>query len=330
MVDPDRGVELLWRQHEQEPRQGLSVGRIVRAAVQLADAEGLQGLSMRKIAERLGFTTMSLYRHVPGRDQLVDLMLDAVYGELRPSCAPSSEPPPGTPSPGGPENGMEPSEWRGACTKPDDGSRDDGGRDATADGATTVARPGWRGQLEVYARDGWKLRRRHLWVAEVRGSRHLPGPNVLACYDRALAMVADTPLTPAQQIAAVDLVGRFVDAEALLLVEKAQLERQSEVSDDDWWGARDALWERLDRYPAITGLWEAGGFHHPEDPFEFGLARVLDGIEALIKRSRYKTRDESCCPVCGQPVECPASGRPRRYCSPACRQRAYRARARQG
>uniref|UniRef100_UPI0013B3F03A TetR/AcrR family transcriptional regulator n=1 Tax=Nonomuraea lactucae TaxID=2249762 RepID=UPI0013B3F03A len=80
--DPDHGVELLWRQDGgEEPRQGLSLGRIVRVAVELADAEGLAGLSMRKVAERLGFTTMSLYRHVPGRDQLVDLMSDAVMAE---------------------------------------------------------------------------------------------------------------------------------------------------------------------------------------------------------------------------------------------------------
>lgn len=74
--DPDRSVELLW-----DGRGGLSLEAIVGAAVAVADAEGLSGLSMRKVAERLGFTTMSLYRHVPGRDHLVDLMRDAVHGD---------------------------------------------------------------------------------------------------------------------------------------------------------------------------------------------------------------------------------------------------------
>ncbi|MFD0891176.1 TetR/AcrR family transcriptional regulator, partial [Streptosporangium algeriense] len=76
--DPDRTVELLWRRDGAEARQGLSLDRIVRAGIELVDAEGLAGLSMRKVAERLGFTTMSLYRHVSGRDQLIDLMCDAV------------------------------------------------------------------------------------------------------------------------------------------------------------------------------------------------------------------------------------------------------------
>jgi len=75
-----------------------------------------------------------------------------------------------------------------------------------------------------------------------------------------------------------------------------------------------------------TALWEAGGFDDPEDTFEFGLARVLDGIELLI-RERDETRDEtSTCQSCGGPVQQPQSGRPRAYCSRACQQRAYRKR----
>ncbi|GLW07263.1 TetR family transcriptional regulator [Microtetraspora sp. NBRC 13810] len=313
--DPDHGVELLWRAREEEPRQGLSTGRIVRAAIELADAEGLEGLSMRKIAERLGFTTMSLYRHVPGRDQLVDLMLDAVYGE-RP-------PPPASPPPAGTCDEGEP---RGR-----DGDRGAGGVAGVGDGG---GGGGWRGRLEACARGGWEIRRRHPWVAEVRGSRHLPGPNGVAAYAYMLSTLDGTGLTPAQVIATVNLVGRFVDAEALTLVETARLERQSGVSEQEWWGARDSLYERLSAYPTITALWEAGGFDRPEDPFEFGLARVLDGIEALIEQQRDESRDENgagkgddMCPMCGTPVERPASGRPRVYCSRACRQRAYRQRS---
>ncbi|GGO64472.1 TetR/AcrR family transcriptional regulator [Nonomuraea cavernae] len=276
--DPDHGVELLWRGAGTEPRPGLSLARIVRAAVDVADAEGLAGLSMRKVADRLGFTTMSLYRHVPGRDQLVDLMRDAVMAEH-----PLSPPAAAAPGPGV-----------------------------------------WRATLEAYARESWELRRRHPWLAEVRGSRHLPGPNGVAHYEHMLSAVRHTGLTPAEVIAAVGLVGRFLDAEALLLVETARQERESGVSEEEWWGSRDSLFERLDRYPTLTYLWEAGGYDHPEDSFEFGLARILDGIELLIQR-RDEMRDETCM-ICGRPVEAPASGRPRKYCSHACRQRAYRQR----
>ncbi|GAA3074949.1 TetR/AcrR family transcriptional regulator [Streptosporangium carneum] len=285
--DPDHAVELLWREDDAEPRPGLSLDRIVRTGVELADSEGLAGLSMRKVAERLGFTTMSLYRHVPGREQLIDLMCDTVAGE------------------------------RTAAEAAPDGS--------AADGSATEG-DGWRARLEACAREGWELRRRHPWLAEVRGGRHVPGPNIVACYERMLGAVADTGLAPAEVIAVAGLVGRFVDSEALLLVEAAEAERRSGVSEEEWWGSRDTLFERLYDYPTLTRLWEGGGFDQPEDPFEFGLARLLDGVELLI-RQRYESSDETgVCVVCGTPVDRPAAGRPRAYCSSSCRQRAYRRR----
>lgn len=271
--DPDHGVELLWGADARQARPGLSAQRIVRAAIELADAEGLDGLSMRKVAERLGFTTMSIYRHIPGRDQLIDLMLDAAQGE---------DPP-----------------------QPVEGD--------------------WRTRLEASARAAWELRRRHPWMAEVRGTRHLPGPHGVAVYEHLLSTLADTGLSPAQVIAAVGLVGRFVDAEAQTLVETARQERHSGVAERDWWGARDTLYDRLDTYPTLTALWEAGGFDEPEDSFDFGLARLLDGIAALIAHHRDETRDVIC-PVCGTEVHQPTPGRPRIYCSRACQQRAYRRR----
>ncbi|MEV0949311.1 GntR family transcriptional regulator [Promicromonospora sp. NPDC050249] len=56
-------------------------GDVVRAAMAVADTEGLGGLSMRRIATDLGIPTMSLYRHVRSRDELLTRMLDAVYAE---------------------------------------------------------------------------------------------------------------------------------------------------------------------------------------------------------------------------------------------------------
>jgi AcrR family transcriptional regulator len=82
--DPARTIELLWGTRERGargPRPGLTVDRIVAAAIELADAEGLDGLSMRRVAERLGVGTMSLYRHVPGKAELLDVMVDRVSAE---------------------------------------------------------------------------------------------------------------------------------------------------------------------------------------------------------------------------------------------------------
>ena len=60
----------------------LSRDRIVRAAVDLADAEGLEGLSMRRLAEELDAAPMALYRHVTNKDDLIDDMIDVVFSEL--------------------------------------------------------------------------------------------------------------------------------------------------------------------------------------------------------------------------------------------------------
>jgi AcrR family transcriptional regulator len=69
----------------------LDSGRIVDVAVRLADTEGVQALSMRRIATELNSGTTSLYRHVAGKDDLLDLMVDAVYAEVDLPGRPSGE-----------------------------------------------------------------------------------------------------------------------------------------------------------------------------------------------------------------------------------------------
>jgi AcrR family transcriptional regulator len=83
--DPGRTIELLWGLRD-APRRGpkprFSVAQITRAAIDLADGEGLAALSMRRVAERLGITAMSLYTYIPGKAELLDLMIDTVCGEI--------------------------------------------------------------------------------------------------------------------------------------------------------------------------------------------------------------------------------------------------------
>ncbi|MFG3507932.1 TetR/AcrR family transcriptional regulator [Streptomyces sp. NPDC047821] len=81
--DLNRSLELLWGTGEagsRGPKRGLSLDRIVTAAVEVADAEGLDAVSMRRLSADLGVGTMSLYRYVPGKAELLDLMLDRVRG----------------------------------------------------------------------------------------------------------------------------------------------------------------------------------------------------------------------------------------------------------
>jgi AcrR family transcriptional regulator len=65
-----------------EPRTRLSRERVLRAAIDHADAGGLEALSMRTLAEELGVAPMALYRHVASRDDLVDGMVDIVFDEI--------------------------------------------------------------------------------------------------------------------------------------------------------------------------------------------------------------------------------------------------------
>jgi AcrR family transcriptional regulator len=76
------GVAAAWgvrdRPHK-GPRPGLSLERIVAAAVRVADTEGLAAVSMSRVATELGTAPMSLYRYVTAKDELLALMVDAAY-----------------------------------------------------------------------------------------------------------------------------------------------------------------------------------------------------------------------------------------------------------
>jgi AcrR family transcriptional regulator len=84
--DPARVLELLWGSSERRgrrgPRPGLSVASIVRSAIAIADRDGLEAVTMRRLADSLGVRPMALYTYVPGKSELLDLMLDTLYGEM--------------------------------------------------------------------------------------------------------------------------------------------------------------------------------------------------------------------------------------------------------
>jgi AcrR family transcriptional regulator len=64
------------------PRKPLSKERVLRAALALADAEGIEALSMRRLAKELGVEAMSLYNHVANKDEILDGLIDLVAGEF--------------------------------------------------------------------------------------------------------------------------------------------------------------------------------------------------------------------------------------------------------
>ncbi|GAA2782125.1 TetR/AcrR family transcriptional regulator C-terminal domain-containing protein [Kitasatospora sp. CM 4170] len=92
-------AQLLWGpppKPARGPKPALSLDRIARAGIEIADAEGLGAVSMQRVAGLLDYTKMSLYRYLPGKAELVALMVEAAVGEPTEPVAPT-----------------EPSGWRG-------------------------------------------------------------------------------------------------------------------------------------------------------------------------------------------------------------------------
>jgi AcrR family transcriptional regulator len=238
--DPRRSLDLLWRTRTppaKGPKPRLDLDQIVKAAMDVADADGLATLSMRKVAELLGVGTMSLYTYVPGKAELIDLMFDQAVA--------------------GPNEHVEGT---------------------------------WRERLERIAHENWWRYHRHPWLLEITMVRPVLGPNVIARYDHELQAVDGIGLTDVEMDAVVSLIAGHVEGAARRALEAAHAERSTGQSDEEWWAERAPLLEKLlepERYPTAGRVGQAAGEEHnaayaPEHSFEFGLERILDGVQALV------------------------------------------------
>jgi AcrR family transcriptional regulator len=243
-ADPVRSLAILWRTKEPTSRNGrseLSVDRIARAAIEIADTEGIGALTMRRVSDVLGVGTMSTYTYVPGKAELLDVMIDTVFAEV---------------------------------ARPEDDSS------------------GWRARVELVARENWALYQRHPWLLQVESSRPVLGPNLMAKYDYELRAVADAKLSDVEMDAVLTLVLGHVKSAARAVADAAELERESGLTDRQWWQTCGPWLERFmtsGSYPTAARVGAAageayGGAYDPEYAFEFGLARVLDGIGVLVEQ----------------------------------------------
>ncbi|WP_329471348.1 TetR/AcrR family transcriptional regulator [Streptomyces sp. NBC_01723] len=239
--DIARTLELLWDtgpRPSRGPKPGLTLERIVEAAVEVADREGLGALSMRRIATELGTGTMSLYRYVPGKSELLDLMLDRVQ---RPSENPA-----------------------------DLGDGD------------------WRSALHALGHATLALYRRHTWLLEVNNSRPILGPSALDGMEKVLTRIKPMGLTDPELLSAILLIDGYVIGAARTQVYAEEAERTSGLTDAQFWAAQEPMMVKAmtsGRYPVLAGLSEdtfGPGFDH----FEFGLQRILDGLEVFAAARR--------------------------------------------
>ncbi|MEV4760331.1 TetR/AcrR family transcriptional regulator [Micromonospora sp. NPDC049559] len=227
------GGRLLWESRQRPgrgPRPALSLERIVREGIEVADTEGLATLSMQRLAARLGAGTMSLYRYVPSKDELVVLMFDAIIGD-----------PPAT----------DPADWRGSLR-------------------------GWAlGVREAF--------HRHPWALAVAGSSRVMGPNETAWTEAALYALSGTGLPPDAMMDMLFLVNGYVRGAAQLSVDPAH----GPVF--DLTAVLES--ERRDRYPTLLAVVTSDEVteaydHRTDRGFEWGLRRVLDGIDLFLTARR--------------------------------------------
>jgi AcrR family transcriptional regulator len=247
--DLRRSIALLWGVSgpgRRGPKPSRSVEEVVSAAIALADAEGLAALSMRRVAEALGLSPMSLYTYVPSKAELVDLMVDRVAVEI-------AEP--------GPEL------------------------------------TGWRAKVEHLARQRWAMAQRHPWLTEVGIHRPPLGPNILAKVEATLLALDGQGLTELEMNHFTALILNYVRGSARAALDAREVERQSGMTDEQWWALNAELLEGLmdrSRYPTATRVGEAykaaeqAGLD-PISDFEFGLQRLLDGIAVFIDRRCSET-----------------------------------------
>lgn len=239
--DPKRSLELLWGVQEKPkrgPKPRFTVDDIVRVAIAIADADGLDALSMRRVAGDLGITAMSLYGYVPSKAELIDVLVDRVVGEIEMTEVPGD----------------------------------------------------WRAKLEHVARENWRLNVRHPWLLQVSASRPVLGPNMIAKYDYELRAVNGIGLTSIEMDLVIGFVTDYAHGAARNAVEAAQVEQRTGATDDQWWEEYSPLLEKVfdaEKYPvaAVVGA-EAGAEYgaavDPSRAFEFGLARLLDGVAVLV------------------------------------------------
>ena len=240
--DPGRSLGLLWGRHEtgrRGPKPRFSAEDVVAAATTIADAEGLPALSMRRVAEAMGVSPMSLYTYVPSKAELVDLMFDRAMG---------------------------------AMADPDD----------------SVC--GWRARLTFVARQRWALVERHPWVLDLALHRPPLGPNVMAKYEWELQAVEGIGLDDVEMDAAIALVNGYVHGAVRSAVEAATVIQRTGITDKQWWEAHEPLLDKIGdtkKFPLASRVGTTVGMefdapYDSEHSFEFGLARVLDGIATLL------------------------------------------------
>jgi AcrR family transcriptional regulator len=221
------------------PKPGLTLDRIVAAGVKVAATEGLGAVSMSRVASELGAATMSLYRYVSAKHELLDLMVDAAIGP----------PPPTDPA------------------------------------------LGWREGLRAFADDYLALLRSRPWVVRVPINTPPLTPNQIGWMNHGLSVMRDTSLRHDERLSTIMMVSGIVRNWALLTADIDAAAAAQGGTTEQAMSEYGRLLHRLAdpaRFPAVGELLKSqileSSSSRPDDDFEFGVERFLDGLEAFMNR----------------------------------------------
>ncbi|MGQ0617163.1 MAG: TetR/AcrR family transcriptional regulator [Acidimicrobiia bacterium] len=230
-----RTLQLLWDPESSSgrgPRRSLRVAAIVDMAVEIADERGLAAVSIRSVAAELGVGAMTLYRYIPSKAELLDLMLDRVNQ---------------------PELDRLPT--------------------------------GWRPAMEAVGRELWRLYTTHRWLPLVDQARPVLGPNAVRSLDLVMGALHGSGLTDQEKVSLMVTIDSFTTTLARTANAMATAEERTGVTHQEFWSSQEAaLVSAMEtgRYPHMAGLSDDAFAGSNEEHAEFGLRRILDGVQSLL------------------------------------------------
>jgi AcrR family transcriptional regulator len=231
------------------PRDTLDRDRIVKAAIDLLDAEGLDGLNMRALGRRLGSAATAVYWHVGSKENLITLAGDQAWNEI---------------------------------TLPD------------------LATTGWREAAGQMATELHAMLNRHHWLVQAFGSYMVFGPGKARHDDRALAVFEAAGCTEAQADQATASIFTFVLGNAVGPAAAdsfaKKLSRDGGNVEELMRGSMAKAIEIASQYPRLRSRLETASAEYagaPAETFEFGLAALLDGLQARLALSGQQRLETS-------------------------------------
>lgn len=209
-----------------EPRAELSRAAVARAALELLDRDGLDALSMRRLADELGVGTMTLYGYFRNKGELLDAVVDS----------------------------------------------------AVSDADAPALRGGWKEQLRSHVLNARRSLQRHPSLVELRVRRPVLRPEALRFSETALGILRGAGFDVREGTAAFRLLFTYTFGFAAL--------SPAGSTEDDRRAAQAALVALPpEEYPALTeAREEATRAMGGDEVFEYGLDRILDGLEARLVR----------------------------------------------